>query len=334
MPQGLIPKGQGGWDEEKFMYFVHADNLMVIDEAQPTAGLALQGIKVLDMSLGQFARDSIDLMQSIKYEFWEAIGMNRQRYGDSKASDGKGVTEQAIFRSAIISEELNRKFEKFQEKDYEGLLDISKVAYIKGKKAKYVNSEGRKAFLAINADDAIYHLESDYNVHVINSSQETENIQTAKEYGFSLGQNADAPTMMELIGSRNFEKTKRIVYKIDAIAKQREQAMQEQALASNEEVARMNQEIKEAENEVKRYEADRRYDTAIDSKLLELSKDDGKGDDRGIKEKLADNKVAVDKEKLDLDRQKFEQDKKEGNQSIKESQAKVVALKQKPKVSQ
>ena len=120
IPQGLIPKGVAGWDEEKFMYYAEAGSMMVIDETQPSAGIAMQGIKVLDMSLGSYAKDAIGLMQEIKAEWWDAIGMNRQRYGDTKASDGKGVTEQAIYRSAIISEELNRKFEKFQEKDYGG----------------------------------------------------------------------------------------------------------------------------------------------------------------------------------------------------------------------
>lgn len=325
MPQGLIPTGRGGWDEEKHMYYATAQSYMVIDETQPTAGLALQGIKVLDLSLGQYAKEAIEMMQAIKAEWWESIGMNRQRYGDSMASDGKSVTEQAIFRSAIISEELNRKFEKFQEKDYEGILDISKLAFINGKKAKYINSEGREAFLKLNPDDAIRRLETDYGVHVVNSSQETENIQMAKEYGFSLGQNGDASAMLELIGSRNFEKTKEIVTKIDALNKQREEASQQAALESNERVQQMKSESEQAKNDTTIYTADRDYDKTIDAKLLEISNRPVEKEEKDTS-KMDNHKIKIDYEELNLAKQELQQKKKEGNQKIAESKAKVKNL--------
>src|SRR5690606_39712207 len=104
-----------GSNEENFFYYANANSMMFIDETSPTASLALQGIKVLDMSLANYARDMIEIMTTIKNEWWEKIGMNRQRFGDVKASDGKGNTEQAIFRSSVISENLSRRFEKLEE---------------------------------------------------------------------------------------------------------------------------------------------------------------------------------------------------------------------------
>tara|TARA_R110000796_G_scaffold78508_2_gene175021 strand:+ start:5737 stop:8049 length:2313 start_codon:yes stop_codon:yes gene_type:complete len=270
MPQGLIPKGVGGWDEEKFMYHANANSFAVVDETAPNAGLALQGIKVLDMSLGAFAKDSIQLMAAVKDEWWESIGMNRQRYGDSMASDGKGVTEQAIFRSAIISEELNRKFEKFQEKDYEGLLDISKLAFIEGKKGKYINSDGREAFLKINPDNAISHLENNYGIFVRNSRIENENLETAKQYAFNLGQNGNSIDMLEIIGSTNFTKTKSIVKKMEENRKAAEEQMQRDQMASSEKITEMTESGKESDREVKRYIADKDYEKAIDVKQMEI----------------------------------------------------------------
>ena len=323
IPQGLIPKGVGGWDEEKFMYFAHANSMMVIDETAPTAAIALQGIKVLDMSLGSFAKEAIELMQSVKQEWWEAIGMNRQRYGDSKASDGKGVTEQAIYRSAIISEELNRKFEKFQEKDYEGLLDISKIAFLEGKKAKYINSNGREAFLNMNADDAIYHLETDMNVHVLNSKKESEKIELAKQYGFSIGQNGETSEMLELIDINNFARTKEIVKRMDEMNKEREQSIQESAQASAEGIAKLEAETKEADRDVKYYEADKKYETAIDTKLLDLGQDipDNDKEDDSETERMNDHKIRIDNRQIALD-------EKDQGRKVKETNARVTALKQ------
>lgn len=303
MPQGLIPKGVGGWDEEKFMYYANANSLAVVDETSPTAGIAMQGIKVLDMSLGAFAKDSIELMMAVRNEWWDSIGMNRQRYGDSKASDGKGVSEQAIYRSAIISEELNRKFEKFQEKDYEGLLDISKLAYIDGKKGKYINSDGREAFLRINPDNAISHLESSYGLFVANSRIENENLETAKQYAFNLGQNGNAVDMLEVIGSKNFTKTKELVKKMEQNRQEAEEQMKRDEMASNERITEMTEQGNEAEREVKRYVADRDYNKAIDVKQMEIdnSSENVDNDNDGVDDetkRMNDHKISKENREI------------------------------------
>ena len=323
IPQGIIPKGVGGWDEEKFMYYAHANSMMVVDETSPTAGLAMQGIKVLDMSLGTFARECIDLMQAVKSEWWEAIGMNRQRYGDSKASDGKAVTEQAIFRSAIISDELNRKFEKFQEKDYAGLLDISKVAFIDGKKGKYINSDGREAFLKMNPDDAIHHLESDYNIHVKNSRRESEKIQTAKEFGFSLGQNGSASQMLELIDSTNFAKTKEVIKKMEAAKAALEQQSQQSAQDSAQAIEQMKAETAQADRDMEKYKVDREYDKAIDVKTMEIENSTELPDKEDNGEV-----IRMNNHKIDVDNKKLSQEDKNLINKTKETNARVTALKQ------
>ena len=323
IPQGLIPKGVGGWDEEKTMYYAHANSMLVIDETSPTAGIAMQGIKVLDMSLGEFAKDSIELMQAVKAEWWEAIGMNRQRYGDSKASDGKAVTEQAIFRSAIISDELNRKFEKYQEKDYAGLLDISKVAFLEGKKGKYINSDGREAFLAINPDDAVHHLESDYNIHVKNSRRESEKIQTAKEYGFSLGQQGNTPEMLELIDTTNFGKTKEIIKKMELTKQNLDQQAQQSAQDSQEAIANKQAEVAQLNREADKYKVDMAYKQAMDVKSLDVEPD--QSPDNSIQGDSTEDKRMND-HKISVDNKKLSQGDKELVNKTKETNARVKAL--------
>lgn len=323
IPQGLIPKGVNGWDEEKFMYYANANSLAVIDETSPTAGLALNAIKVLDMSLGNFAKDSIELMNAVKNEWWDTIGMNRQRYGDIKTSDGKGISEQAIYRSAIISNELNRKFERFQEKDYAGLLDLSKLAYIEGKKGKYINSDNREAFLSVNPDDAIFHAESDYNVHVKNSKKENEKLNQAKDYGFSLGQNGEVGQMLELIDSTNFTKTKAVIKKMEAINKQREEANNQATLENNQRIEESKRESEEAEREVKRYVADKDYDKAIDVKLMEqgvspeTKEDDGANHRETVR--MNNHKITVDNTKLKHDERDLQLKSKKVSADIRKS---------------
>jgi len=328
IPQGLIPKGKHGWDEEKFMYYAHANSFMVVDETAPTAALSLSGIKILDMGLASYAKDTITLMEAVKSEWWDAIGMNRQRYGDSKASDGKAVTEQAIYRSAVISEELNRKFEKFQEKDYEGLLDISKIAYIKGKKAKYINSDEREAYLKLNPDDAIRHLGRDMNVFVKNSKRENEKLNLAKQYGFNLGQNGETIQMLELIDASNFAKTKEVINKMDAAKNEREAAAQKATLDSNQNIADTKAKSEQEDRDVKKYIADKQYDTAIDVKELEMGNSinnedrdrDRNGDTKEQNDRMNTHKIETDRAKQATKDKEVAIKNKEANAKIKNLQ--------------
>lgn len=304
LPLGLLPTGKNGWDAEKSMYYAEANSYLFIDETKPTASLALQGIKVLDMGLGNYAKEMIQFIQTIKQEWWEQIGMNRQRFGDVNSSDGKGVNEQAIYRSALISEELNRKFEKFQEKDYAGLLDLSKIAWINGKKGQYINSEGKELMIQLNPDDAIYHLESDFDVFVKNSRTENDKIDGLKQLAFAYAQNGGrAAEWMEMLDTTNFTKAKEIITKGEEITRRLTEEREDKTLQNQKAIEDGIRESEEAEREVKRYVADRQYDATVDSTMLRMGDEvevDTSGEDRkiGIEEAKFNHTVDVDKKKL------------------------------------
>lgn len=315
MPLGLLPSGKNGWDEEKSMYYAEANSFLFIDETKPTAGLALQGIKVLDLGLGSYAKDMMTFIGEIKREWWDLIGMNRQRFGDVNSSDGKGVNEQAIFRSALISEELNRKFEKFQEKDYAGLLDISKFAWVNGKKGKYINSEGKEAFLNINEDDAIFHLESDYDVFVKNSRREQEKIEAMGQMAFAYAQNGGgAEQWLEMLDATNFTKAKEIIVKGEKLRQQLEQQNLEEDRKSLEAIEEAKRAGEEEERELRIYEADKKYDTVLDSTALKIDAE------RDEIEVSIDDK---DDKKMGLDEARFNHEVKVNNTKLQQSDREV-----------
>jgi hypothetical protein len=216
MPIGLIPDG---WSEEKALWFAETSGIMWFDETKPNAAQVLNAIKGIDLSLGTYVEQIRSLLREIKDEAWDSVGMNRQRYGDSKASDGKGVSEQAIVRSATISREMFRRFEKFEESDKQGLLDISKIAWINGKKSAYVTSDGRKKFFEVNGED---HLEADYGVFVKDSSEEQAKLDKAKNITNMMAQKGGvgASLIFETIDSNNFSQLKKYAKKFEAIQNQ------------------------------------------------------------------------------------------------------------------
>lgn len=216
MPIGLLPKD---WAPEKALWFAETTGIMWFDETKQNAAAVLNAIKSIDLGLGNYVQQVRELLREIKDEAWDSVGMNRQRYGDAKASDGKGVSEQAIMRSSTISREMFRRFEKFMETDKQGLLDISKVAWIDGKKATYISSDGRKKFFEVNGVD---HLESDYGVFAKDSTDEQRKLEAARGLTSMMAQKGGvgASLMFETLDANNFSQLKKYAKKFEEIQQQ------------------------------------------------------------------------------------------------------------------
>lgn len=223
MPLGLMPKG---WSVEKSLWYAENTGVMFFDETKENAQAVLNAIKGIDLSLGSYVQEIRNLLREIKDEAWDSVGMNRQRYGDVKASDGKANTEQAISRSSTITREMFRKFEKFVETDKQGLLDISKIAWIDGKKTMYVRSDGAKKFFEVNGYD---HLEADYGVFAKDSMEEQAKLNSAKELTRMMAQKGGvgASLMFETLDANNFAQLKSFARKFEEIQQQIQQQSQQ-----------------------------------------------------------------------------------------------------------
>lgn len=250
MPKGLLPEG---WGTDKFLYFAEATGVAFFDETKPNAAAVLNAIKGIDMGLGNYVSQMRDLLAGIKMEAWDAIGMNRQRYGDVKASDGKGSNEQALIRSAIISSEMFRRFERLEESDLQGLLDYSKLAWREGKKGMYITSDGRKAWL--NLEKPEEHLEAEYGIFAISGREEQIKLETARQYAFGWAQKGASPasTVLEVIDSNNISRLKQIIKKGEDI---------QQEMSNNQ--VKAEQEHEKHLEEIKATSEDKKNKTAIE----------------------------------------------------------------------
>ena len=252
-PVGLIPTAKG-WDEEKWFYWAMVHDIMMYDETAPNAATAIQGIKQLDMALGSYILDMWKLLAEVRLEWWDAVGMNRQRFGDTYASDGKGNVEQAIFRSALISDEMFRSLNKVLEKDYQGLLDYSKVAWVNGKKGAYITSDGYRAFLEIEGTD---YLETDYGVFCKNTKEESDKLERAKGLLQTMGQNGmKYDTMLEVLDATSISKVKHLAKQALKLERQLEDAQEERNRQSAEYIQQMKSQDAATKSEDVRYVAD------------------------------------------------------------------------------
>lgn len=304
MPYGMVPRKKG-IDTKQQMYHADATSILWVDETSPNAAIAAQMIKVLDMSLGPYIKECIDLIRYFKSEYWESIGMNAQRYADVGQNAGKAVTEQAIVRSAIITYDLTRQFDKVIEKDYQGLLDISKLAFIKGKKARYVRTDGSLAFLEMNQDDAVHHTEASYNVFVKDASIMSEGIQAMRSQALSMIQNGgDHKVLGELWKTNNITRLTDIINKLDDNKKQYDQMVAQQA-ADNQMALQEAVNANDEENrKIKYYEIDKEYDKAIDVANIKLEGTEAtptqNKEANSTEQALAQHKINKDNEDLRL----------------------------------
>lgn len=342
MPYGLINK-KGGMNERTTMYHMDATSILWIDESAPNASFAAQMIKSVDMSLGAYIKDTIELIRYVKQEYWDSIGMNAQRYADVGASAGKAVTEQAIIRSAIITYELTRQFDKMIERDYQGLLDISKQAWINGKKGDYIRSDGSHAFLELNQDDAVKHSEASFNVFVRDSSVDSEAIQALRGQGMNLIQNgAEASVIGKLWKYNSVSKLTKVLEKVEENKKEYEKLMEE-TKAKNQQALQDSINANDEENrQVERYKSDNQLEGVKYSADARHQNQDNDND--GIEDnspsdlelRTANHKMKSEDEKLALSKRAQYSKDKEGQQKIqlgKETLAAKIKADNKKKVT-
>lgn len=330
MPYGLVPRSKG-ISTEKQAYHMSATSILWIDESAPNAAYASQMIKSIDMSLNGIIQELSNLVVQTKNEYWESIGMNAQRYSDVSEYAGKGVTEQAIVRSAVVTYELVRTFDKLLEKDYLGLLDISKAAWINGVKEGYIYSDGSRAVHEMNIDDANYHASSNYNVFVKDANLNTRGVEAMRSFAGSLIQNgASASSISKMYTTNSTAKISVLLEKMEQAQQVIENAKAEADQERQVQLQEMTNELEAAKADLKRYEIDRDLegvmytaDKVLEGKVYTVDnttnalplvddnslEDDLKVRDADRKDMLASHTVSKDNKSLELQNKALSQRK-------------------------
>lgn len=305
MEMNTIPK-RHGWDEEKFMYYADAMGFAFIDstaEGKSGERVTFNQFQVLDMSLGQYIASQFQLLQAIKSEWEEMVGVSRQRKGQVKTSDGVGVTERAIFQSSVISEELFRRFESFMEKEYNGLIDVSKVAWREGKKMTYVTSDLRTAMINI---DPFEYQEAEYGVFVKNNSREQDKLQQMKQLTLAFAQNGQQPsTIAEILDTNNFSRIKQLLNEVDTKQKEMEQAQQQAAQQAQQAQMQAQQQLQQQNQQFTADQNERDRINKLELKKMDIAaKVTTDADGNGRRDDIDKARLELEREKLQVQRAK------------------------------
>ena len=275
----MIPKK---WDMDKFMYYVEGSGIAWVDYNKEGIQLNPQHQSVMDMSI-KTIQQYVTLLESILQEWEKISGVSRQRQGEIGAYEGKATSQQAILQSSHITEDLFRKFERMEQRDFQALLDYSKEAWLTGKKGMYVMPDGTTDFLDI---DSMQHMETNYGIFVSDAGKDQEKLQNIRALTQAMMQNGAKPaTIAEMLDSDSFTQIKSNLKAADKAQQQLEQAQQEAQQQMQQQQLEAEQIKFEAETLEK--EKDRQKDIEI-ALINAESKQDSEGHSLNLEKMIRD----------------------------------------------
>ena len=314
-----VPKD---WKIDKWMYFAKKNNIAVIDSFKEgnvgastgklSGALNNASSGVIDAELGNSIQMYINMLEFIKMEMSEVVGISKQREGQVSNRETVGGVERATLQSSHITEWIFTIHDDVKKRALECFLETAKIA-LKGGSLKfpYLLSDGSQRIADINGDEFA---ENDYGLVVDNGNgvqDLNQKLDMLAQAGIQ-NQMISFSTVMKLYGSASLAEKQRLVESDERRIQERqaqqaqmEQQMQEAQLQQQAALEQAKMEQAERINE-------RDNETKIIVANISHSADDGITEpeySQEAKDKLAESMRQFDA-RLKLDRERLELDKK------------------------
>ena len=322
-----VPKG---WDVEKWMYYAKANGLAVEDSFKEgnigastgklAGALNNASSGVIDAEFGNSIQYLINLLEFIKMEMSETVGITKQREGQISNRETVGGVERATLQSSYITEWLFVQHEDVKRRVLECFLENIKTS-LKGrnKKFQYILSDATMKIMDIDGDEFA---EADYGLVVDNGKGTQELSQKLDMLAQAALQNQTLSfsTIMKLYSSSSLAEKQRFVEKDERTIQERNAQAQQQQLEAQQQIAQIEMEQKQAELEQREQSNIRDNETKI---MIAQIQANNKNDDGIVEQEFSEEakaslmeKIREFNEKLKLDRDKLELDKKKHEDEI------------------
>lgn len=223
MDNNAIPRSKG-WNEERFFYYSEALGYGLLDRNQLGVDKSWNQYTVVDMSLFDQIEQLITLQAHYKQEWDDALGINRQRKGQTYGDESGVAAQQAQFQSSIITDMIFIGFDEFVEKELQGLIDLSKYTNIDGLRRLYNSDNTRDTILEIDPNE---YSNADIGVFIVDGLEDSQVMNTMKANVNGMIQNGvKLSTVLDVLHTGN-------VAGLSAKLKQIE-AMEEEAASANQ----------------------------------------------------------------------------------------------------
>lgn len=292
----------------KTLYYADATQMLFIDETAEGAAAALQAIKVLDLSLGNYIQWLHNYMLSIKAEAEELIGFNRFKKAQINSSDSQGNVNQGMYVGSLITDGYFDEMESFQAVDLQGVIDLSQFAYRDGFSTRFVRNGTQVVTLRIGKDYA----HADLGIFVKNSKkikdardimlqQATQFLQNNMKHSIALKMFAKMESLSAII-----EEVERVEEEMFQVEQQNQQADRENQMA----MAQMQKESADADMRLRKYEIDVKAELELEKQLNNLISLNMATGNEDIAKSLENNRATIIAEfqKANLERERMSLD--------------------------
>ena len=330
-----LAKVPENWQIEKWLHFAVANGIAVVDSFKEgnkgaatgklAGGMNTTG-KVLNIELGNYIQQHIGMLEYIKAEMGEIVGINKQREGQVSNRETVGGVERAVNQSSHITEELFMKHDMVKVEVLKCFLETAKVALKnRSKKIQYILGDESINLLNVDGDEFC---ESDYGilVSVNNKYQELDQILKQLAHAGIQNDKMDFSTLMSIYMSDSLSDTRRKIEEKEIEKSESEQRRFEQEQETQQQQIQANLQAQEALMLAEEGRSIRDNQTKIQVALINAQKalEDGTLDDDGLASEV---ELQKHKDKLELEMKKLQQDMVKHRDNIEVKKQQIQAQK-------
>lgn len=336
-----VPKD---WTIDKWMYYAKTNGIAVIDSFKEgnvgaSTGVLAGGMNnassgVINAELGNSIQQYINLLEYIKQEMTEVVGISKQREGQISNRETVGGVERATLQSSHITEWVFAIHNDVRKRALECFLETAKIAF-RGRNKKFNYILPDHSMKVIDLDGDIF-AEADYGLVVDTSTQVQDlhsKLDTLAQAALQ-NQTLTFSTIMKLYNSASLAEKQRMVEADERALQERQAQMQQQQMQHEQQMEQAKMQEKQMEMQFQDQLNQRDNETKIliatiqaESKMQESS-DDGINPEysQEAKEKLMESMREFDA-RLRLDRDKFEFEKQKHRDDIRVKEKQITARK-------
>ena len=319
----VIPN-RPGFNRDDFMHFMKEFGIAFIDRNQKGADRSFNQYSVLQASQIDAVLKGYELLITWRNFYWDLVGMNPQRLGQVGSSAGRDVTQEAVQASSEISEENFARFEELEERDVQGVLDLSKFAWKDGKQAIFKRGDGEEEFLQVEGAD---YTEMEFRVVAKKAGKERQKVKMFKDMLLPMIQNSGqqgvkTSLVAQLLDMDSMSEVKKLAKSFDEAEAKAAQAQQQSQQEAEQQMKQEQQQHEVALQQFELLKQEKDINKDIQVALIKASTMDtmGSGIDSPIPvEEIQNasatlmaeqNKAAAEQNKTTLQREKIASDER------------------------
>lgn len=313
-----LAKKPENWDVDKWLHYARVAGISVVNSFKEGNVGAAKGILagglnnntsgVIDAEMGNSIQSLIQVLEYIKNEMSEVVGISKQREGQISNRETVGGVERATLQSSHITEWIFLAHENLKKRVIECFLETAKIA-LRGdsKKFQYVLSDYSRRILDIDGESFA---ESDYGILVETSSDALELNQKLDMLAQAALQNQalSFSSIMQLYSSASISEKQNIIRRSENQMLKRQQEAQQQQMqlqqqeleqraAAEQQKISLQDQLNARDNETKLTIA--RMQT--EAQIIAFDGDDERGyNEWATKAEEAKDKIAEEKRQFDI----------------------------------